>query len=160
MTASNKFQPDPRLDLVLDRIVDVPPSLVWAAWTQPEHLCKWFCPLPWKVVECEIEVRPGGIFRNVMRGPGGEEHNNVWCILEAIPEKRLVYTTALGPNFRPNNNSFVTAIIELEPHGTGTHYVATALHKDEETQQEHVKMGFYQGWSAVLDQLVALVKTF
>ena len=40
------IRPDPRLDLVLERVVDVPRRLVWAAWTQPEHLVKWFCPLP------------------------------------------------------------------------------------------------------------------
>ena len=59
--------PDPRLDLILERIVDVPPELVWAAWTTPEHVKQWFTPAPWKTVECEIDLRPGGIFRTVMR---------------------------------------------------------------------------------------------
>ena len=31
-------QPDPRLDLVFERIIDVSPELVWKAWTSPEHL--------------------------------------------------------------------------------------------------------------------------
>jgi Activator of Hsp90 ATPase homolog 1-like protein len=44
MTGSTIHQPDPKLDLVLERIVDVPRELVWMAWTAPEHLKKWFTP--------------------------------------------------------------------------------------------------------------------
>ncbi|HEY2939715.1 MAG TPA: SRPBCC domain-containing protein [Gaiellaceae bacterium] len=38
------------------------PELVWMAWTQPEHLKKWFTPAPWTTVDCEIDLRPGGVF--------------------------------------------------------------------------------------------------
>jgi hypothetical protein len=38
-------QPDPLLDLVFERIVDVPQELVWAAWTTPKHLKHWFTPV-------------------------------------------------------------------------------------------------------------------
>jgi uncharacterized protein YndB with AHSA1/START domain len=34
------------LDLTFERIVDVPPQLVWRAWTEPEFMTQWFCPLP------------------------------------------------------------------------------------------------------------------
>jgi uncharacterized protein YndB with AHSA1/START domain len=44
---SATLQPDPRLDLLLERVVDVPPELVWRAWTVPEHVKKWFTPAPW-----------------------------------------------------------------------------------------------------------------
>ena len=37
---------DPKLDLMIERTVDVPPSLVWQAWTTPHHLKEWFCPKP------------------------------------------------------------------------------------------------------------------
>ena len=71
MTANPQF--DPRLDLKLERVVEVPPELVWAAWTVPEHVKKWFTPAPWQTVDCEIDLRPGGIFRTVMRSPAGQE---------------------------------------------------------------------------------------
>jgi uncharacterized protein YndB with AHSA1/START domain len=60
-------QPDPTLDLVFDRTIDIPRELVWTAWTTPEHLKHWFTPAPWQTVDCEIDLRPGGIFRTVMR---------------------------------------------------------------------------------------------
>jgi uncharacterized protein YndB with AHSA1/START domain len=76
VTRANVKQ-DPRLDLLLERIVDVPPVLVWAAWTEPVRLKKWFTPAPWQTVDCEIDLRPGGIFRFVMRSPEGEEFPHV-----------------------------------------------------------------------------------
>ena len=80
--------PDPRLDLLLERVVEVPPELVWAAWTQPEHLKKWFTPAPWTTVDCEIDLRPGGIFRTVMRSPEGQEFPHEGCYLEILENRR------------------------------------------------------------------------
>ncbi|GMV79292.1 MAG: ATPase [Planctomycetota bacterium] len=159
MTASKHSNVDPKLDLVLERIVDVPPELVWAAWTKPEHLKEWFTPRPWTVSEVELDVRPGGIFRTVMCSPEGKEFPNVGIYLEVVPNKRLVFTDALLPGYRPAPNPFMTAIVTLEAHGKGTRYVATALHRDEAAREQHEKMGFHDGWGKALDQLVALAKT-
>lgn len=153
------YAPDPRLDLVLERVVDVPPEKVWAAWTRPEHVVKWFTPKPWSTVDCEIDLRPGGIFRTVMRSPEGEDHENVGCFLEVVENRRLVWTDALGPGWRPNPEPFMTAVIAIEPHGKGTKYTAIAIHKDEDTRKKHEEMGFHEGWATALDQLVEYVRS-
>jgi uncharacterized protein YndB with AHSA1/START domain len=158
MTAVLPLTPDPKLDLVLERVVDVPPAVIWEAWTKPEHLREWFAPAPWKIVDCEIDLRPGGIFRFVMRGPDGEESPSVGCYLEIIPNERLVWTDALLPGYRPSANPFLTAVVTLEPRGTGTRYTAMAVHRDEATRTRHEQMGFHEGWGQTLDQLVALAK--
>lgn len=154
---------DPHLDLRLDRAVDVAPELVWAAWTVPEHVKKWFTPAPWKTVDCEIDLRPGGIFRTVMRSPDGQEINNVGCFLEIVPQRKLVWTVVLQPGFRPSKPTFdvpsFTAIILLEPDGAGTKYSAIALHQNQGDRDAHDRMGFSQGWGKALDQLVAHAKT-
>lgn len=150
--------PDPRLDLVLERVIDVPRDLVWAAWTQPEHVKQWFTPAPWKTVECEIDLRPGGIFRTVMRSPEGQDHPNVGCFLEVIENERLIFTDALGPGYRPARNPFMTAVITLQVHGKGTKYTALAIHNDEADRKKHEDMGFHDGWGKALDQLVAHMK--
>jgi uncharacterized protein YndB with AHSA1/START domain len=159
-------QSDPMLDLALERIVDVSPELVWAAWTTPEHVKQWFTPAPWKTVDCEIDLRPGGIFRTVMRSPEGEEFPNLGCYLEIIPNEKLVWTNALEPGYRPSKSlsmntsdtfSF-TAIISLEPHEKGAKYAALVIHADEESCKKHKDMGFYDGWGKALDQLVAHMK--
>jgi uncharacterized protein YndB with AHSA1/START domain len=157
-TPSLALKPDPKLDLVLERVVDVPRDLVWAAWTKPEHLRKWFTPAPWTVSDCEIDLRPGGIFRTVMRSPEGKEFPNIGCYLEVVPNERLVWTDALLPGYRPAENPFLTAIITLEAQGKGTRYTAMAIHRDAAARQKHEEMGFHQGWGKALDQLVAHVK--
>lgn len=162
MTGATVPQPDPRLDLVLERLVDVPPEFLWRGWTVPEQLKKWFTPAPWKTVDCEIDLRPGGKFRTVMRGPEGQEIDNVGCYLEIVPKEKLVWTGALGPGFRPRPvtvpaTPFVmTAVITLQRRGNGTLYTALVLHGDEESRKAHEKMGFEQGWGKALDQLLAL----
>jgi uncharacterized protein YndB with AHSA1/START domain len=79
MTPSRLPKPEPKLDLVLERVIDVPQELVWAAWTEPEHLSKWFSPAPWTVSDCEIDLCPGGIFRTTMRSPEGQAFPHVGC---------------------------------------------------------------------------------
>ena len=150
---------NPALDLVLQRDIDVPRPLVWAAWTQPAHLKRWFCPAPWTVSECEIDLRPGGLFRTIMQGPAGEVHAGAGCYLEVVPPARLVWTDALLPGYRPAPEPFMTCILTLEERGQGTRYTAMARHRDAEARQRHEDMGFHQGWGAALDQLVALART-
>lgn len=106
MTPPKRQDPDPRLDLVLERMVDVPPERVWKAWTEPEHLKERFTPAPWDTIECEIDLRPGGIFRTVMRSPEGREVDaGAGCYLEVVENERLVWTTALEPGYRPARRS-------------------------------------------------------
>lgn len=165
---------DPKLDLVLERTVDVPRELVWKAYTQPEHLMKWFCPLPWKTIECDIDLRVGGVFRTVMQGPDGQTSPNTGCYLEVIENERLTWTNCMSGGFRPRGEGDFcgdpssmmfqfTAIISLEsagPDGKSCKYTATVIHGDEKSAKHHDEMGFQEGWNAAFDQLVALAKTW
>lgn len=157
MTAD--FKPDPKLDLVLDRVIDVPPELVWKAWTTPEHVKMWFTPKPWVTTECEIDLRPGGMFRTVMRSPEGQDFPNLGCFLEIVPNRKLVWTDALLPGYRPAEKPFFSAVLTLEPKGSGTRYIATAIHRDTAGRDQHEKMGFFEGWNTVVDQMVAYMKS-
>ena len=157
-----------KLDLTFERTVDVPPHLVWRAWTEPALLKQWFCPLPWKTIDAELDLRPGGMFRTTMQSPEGQEFPNMGCFLEVEKNQKLVWTNALLPSYRPapvnapcgDDTEFMfTAKVEFEPHGTnGTNYRATVIHADEAGCQKHAAMGFEGGWGAALDQLVALMK--
>jgi uncharacterized protein YndB with AHSA1/START domain len=166
MTTSSPIVVNPALDLVLERVVDVPPSLVWAAWTTPTLLMPWFCPRPWLTVACHIDLRPGGEFSTTMQSPEGETFPNTGCYLEVIPESRLTWTSTLLPGFRPapevvgsGPHFHMTGSIMLEPHGSGTKYTAIALHNTEAQRVQHESMGFQEGWGTALDQLVAHMKS-
>lgn len=153
-------------DLVLERFVDVPPELVFKAWTTPRHLMPWFCPKPYRTVECEIDLRPGGRFFTQMVDPQGNKlPTEPGCYLEIVPNRKLVWTSALGPGYRPYAAPvapfwFFTAVLTFEPHGHGgCKYTATAIHATTGDAQAHEEMGFSQGWGKVLEQLVDYVRT-
>lgn len=153
--------PDPARDLVLTRTLPVAPAKVFAAWTTPALVKRWFTPRPWETAHCEIDLRPGGIFRTVLRGPDGPEVDNTGCWLEVVPDRRLVWTVALGPGWRPNASGphglTFTAVITFEPEGAGTRYTVTCMHPSAEAAKRHADMGFHQGWGAALEQLVELL---
>lgn len=165
MDKGNAAPFDADRDLVFERVIDVPSEAVWVAWTSPELLKKWFTPAPWQTIECQVDLRPGGIFRTVMRGPEGQEFDNAGCYLEIVPPRRLVWTGALAPGYRPRTQSelmvtpfFMTAAITLEPVGRSTIYTARAIHGDIPSRERHEAMGFHSGWGKSLDQLLALIK--
>lgn len=164
MTHESAPRPDPTLDLVLERWVDVTPERVWAAWTEPEYLVRWFAPAPWTVSDCTIDLRPGGRFRTVMRSPEGEDHPGEGCFLDIVPQRRLVWTAALRAGYRPQGSDQAgpglpfTAFILLEPEGTGTRYTAVTLHGTPSDRDRHAAMGFEEGWGKALDQLVVVMQ--
>jgi uncharacterized protein YndB with AHSA1/START domain len=157
MIQSVGMTPDPQLDLVIERLVEVPRVSIWNAWTKPEHVKQWFAPAPWSVVECEIDLHPGGIFRTLLRSPEGAESPNVGCYLQILTGHRLVWTTALSPGFRPATAPLlpITVAVTLEDEESGTRYVAIAMHGDESVRKRHEELGFYEGWGKALDQLIA-----
>jgi uncharacterized protein YndB with AHSA1/START domain len=156
------YTPNPELDLVLERTVDVAPELVWKAWTTPELLKQWFAPKPWTTTACEIDLQPGGRFDTTMRSPEGDEYPSSGCILVVEEGSRLVFTSGLGPGFRPvivEGGFPFTAVISIEPDGSGTKYTATAIHADASAKKSHEDMGFIEGWGTALDQLVEVAKS-
>ena len=154
-------------DLVLERTLDAPVELVWKAYTDPDHLKQWFAPKPYQITECELDLRPGGVFRIRMVGPDNFDtgHGTPGCVLEVVENKKLTWTSALGPGYRPNEagegcESFpMTAIVTMADAGDGkTLYRAVALHKNTADRDMHASMGFEDGWGKCAEQLEELAQ--
>jgi uncharacterized protein YndB with AHSA1/START domain len=153
----------PDLTLALSRSVPLSPEQCFDAWTIPERLMPWFCPRPWRVVACAIDLRPGGVFSTTMQSPEGETlPEGDGCILAVEAPHRLVWTNMLGPGFRPQviahpGFAFVCDLrFDRLPDG-GTHYQAFVHHLDTAGRDAHAAMGFHEGWGIALDQLVEFV---
>ena len=146
-------------ELTISRLIKAPPSAVWDAWSDPAKLAAWWIPAP---IECRVDtldLRPGGGFVTRMReGDGAFQPHVDGCFLEAVPEKRLVFTTVLTEGWRPAEPWLaITAILTFEAQDGGTLYAARVLHKNPEDSAKHDEMGFQEGWGTAIGQLAALI---
>jgi uncharacterized protein YndB with AHSA1/START domain len=145
-------------ELIITRETHVPREKLFAGWTQAALLPKWFCPKPWYVSHCEIDLRVGGTCQTTMCGPNGEKFPNVGFFLEIVPNEKLVFTDAYTAGWQPNPNLMFTAILTFETLPDGrTRYTARARHWTKEAMEKHAAMGFTAGWNQAFDQLVELV---
>jgi uncharacterized protein YndB with AHSA1/START domain len=158
---TEKLKIDPKLDLVFERTTPISAEDLWKAWTDPQTLMKWFCPRPWKVSECRIDLRAGGEFYTAMQSPEGEKFPNNGCYLEVIPNKKLVWTNMMSQGFRPMKDDKMgfafTVTLTLTKSDSGTLYKAIICHADEEGRKKHEQMGFQEGWGIAFNQLMEIM---
>src|SRR5260370_33691510 len=80
--------------VVITRVLDAPRELVFRAWTDAKHLARWWGPKGFTNPVCEVDARPGGALRIVMRAPDGAEHPMTGVFREIMAPARLVFTSA------------------------------------------------------------------
>ena len=80
------------LDVVMTRKFDAPIALVFDVLTKAEHVSRWFAPFSCQATACSIDLRVGGMFRYVWRGPDGFEMGMRGTYLEITPPHRIVST--------------------------------------------------------------------
>lgn len=148
-------------ELNISRLIKASPAVVWDAWSDPMKLAQWWIPAP---IECRVDtldLRPGGGFVTRMREEGAADFQPHvdGCFLEAIPERKLVFTTVLTEGWQPVEPWLaLTAILTFEPQEGDTLYAARVLHKSPEDSAKHDEMGFYEGWGTAIGQLARLVE--
>ena len=158
-------------ELVVTRVVNGPARLVFRAWTQADLMKRWWVPESFGItlVSIDMDARVGGGYKLVFAHPAGEGTMAFFgTYTEVVPNEKLVWTNALAPGFRPvpapvasadDCCSFLfTAVLTLQPEGSGTRYRALVIHRDAEGRKMHSDMGFHDGWGQALDQLVALMQ--
>jgi uncharacterized protein YndB with AHSA1/START domain len=102
--------------IVFRRFVDAPPDLVFAVWTEPEHLRNWWGPRQLELVVCESDPRAGGRYRFVQRAPDGQEHTFDGVYREVDRPQRLVRTFVYAG--APEDESVETVTFLADGHGT------------------------------------------
>ena len=134
--------------LTLKRRLNTAPEKVYAAWTNPAHLTKWFGPDSGAVTRAETDVRVGGRYTVVFHTEDGEEHNVSGIYREVVPNQKLAFTWAWRT--MPERESFVTILIK--PDGEGS--ILTLIHEqffDEPARDRHEF-----GWTGSLNKLERL----
>lgn len=152
---------DKTTDLEINRLMKASPAQIWRCWTDPKLLEQWWAPKPVVTRDVVIDLRPGGRFSSVMEVPGHGEMAGEGCFLDVVPERRLVWTDLLERDWHPARGEAFgfTAVILMEPEGSGTRYIARALHGTEALAKKHEEMGFFDGWGTVAGQLDELAQT-
>jgi uncharacterized protein YndB with AHSA1/START domain len=79
----------PHQEFSISRVFDAPRDLVWKAVTEPERLAHWWGPKGFTMLVCDVDLRPGGVFRYAMRSPDGHEMWGQWVYREIVPPERL-----------------------------------------------------------------------
>src|ERR1700675_3192651 len=82
-----------RQELILTRIFGAPRGLVFRAWTDPQHMARWWGPRGLTNPVRELDVRPGGLKRIDMRGPDGTNYPMKGVFHEIVEPERLVFTS-------------------------------------------------------------------
>ena len=83
-------------EIVINRVFNLPVSVVWLAWTDAEYFKKWWGPRGFTCPSCEMEAKVGGKYLSCMRGPDGKEFWSTGVVKEFIPERKLVVTDSFS----------------------------------------------------------------
>jgi uncharacterized protein YndB with AHSA1/START domain len=152
-------------DFVLARTFDAPRGLVFKAWTDPTKLACWFGP---KIFEnrCEIDLRPNGAYRIVMRSPEGIDYPIKGIYREIMEPERLVMTVNCDEHpiewhklVNENRSQAPTKleemlwIVTLKEHDGTTELSIQTKFGSPGDRDALLKMGMRDGWSESLDKL-------
>jgi uncharacterized protein YndB with AHSA1/START domain len=160
MTSSTASGPAPapslERELVITRTFDAPRHLVFKAWTDPEHVAQWWGPKGFTNPVCEIEARPGGALRILMRGPDGAEYPMKGVFREIVAPERLVFTSVALDGDGQHLLEGITTVTFTEQGGKTTLTLRTrmvGLVADAARKLD----GMEAGWTQSIDRLAAHV---
>ena len=97
-------------EIVLTRVFNAPRRLVFDAWTKPEHVKRWYGCAASTMTSCDIDLRPGGAYRFVLRMQDGLEHSLSGVYREIVPPARIVCTERINDD--PNMEALIAVTFE------------------------------------------------
>jgi uncharacterized protein YndB with AHSA1/START domain len=139
-------------EIVLTRVFDAARQLVWDAFTRPELLKRWFGPRGWALVACEVDLRVGGGFRFVLRGPDGREMGMRGVYREIVPPERSVHMESFDDY--PGESQVTAVFVEQ---GGQTRLTATVLYPSKEVRDIVIQTGMEHGAAESYDKLAELL---
>lgn len=139
-------------EIVITRLFDAPPEVVFDAWTNPEQLAQWWGPEGFTNPVCELDVRVGGDWRIVMRAPDGAMYPCRGVYLEIVVPERLVFTNiAVDDEGTPVLDGLTTVMFEEEAGKTRLTLRTRAVALVPGVLERLA--GMDTGWSMSLDRL-------
>jgi uncharacterized protein YndB with AHSA1/START domain len=141
--------------ITITRVFNAPRALVFAAFTECEHLMHWWGPREWPMSFCELDLRVGGRWHYAMRSSDGQESWGLGIYDEVTPPERFVYTDLFSDaegNVNPElPQSHV--FMDFEDLGSKTRVVSVTTMATEADVETLVKMGVVPGITETWDRL-------
>ena len=135
-----------------DLVFDAPRRLVWDGFTKPELLRRWFGPRGWSLVVCEVDLKVGGGFRFVLRGPDGRDMGMRGTYREIVPPERSVHVESFDDY---PGESLVTAVFTEQ--GGKTTLTVTVQYPSREVRDAVIASGMEHGAAESYDKLAELL---
>jgi len=139
-------------EIVLTRVFDAPRDLVFDAFSNPELLKRWFGPRGWSMPVCEVDLKVGGGFRFVLRGPDGKDMGVRGVYQEITPPARSVHMESFDDY--PGESQVTAVFVEEEGKTTLT---ATVRYPSKEVRDIVLKSGMEHGAAESYDKLAELL---
>jgi uncharacterized protein YndB with AHSA1/START domain len=139
-------------EIVLTRVFDAPRNLVYDAFTKPELLKRGFGPRGWSLVVCDVDLKIGGGFRFVMRGPDGKDMGMRGVYRELAPPDRSVHMESFDDY--PGEAQVTAVFVEQ---GGKTTMTATVLYPSKEVRDAVIQSGMEHGAAESYDKLAELL---
>jgi uncharacterized protein YndB with AHSA1/START domain len=143
-------------EIIITRVFDAPRSLVFKAWTDPQHLAQWWGPRGFTNPRCEIDVRPGGLIRIDMRAPNGTIYPMAGVYLEIVEPERLTYTSGALDEKGKQLFELLHTVAFAEKNGKTTLTITSRVVKTTPTAAKYIG-GFKAGMTQSLERLAGLV---
>jgi uncharacterized protein YndB with AHSA1/START domain len=145
-------------EIAMTRVFDAPRRLVWEALTKPELLKLWFYGPPgWSLPVCEMDLRIGGAYRWIWRGPDGTEMGMGGVFLDIVPPGRLVATESFDDPWYPGEAIDTTVLVEEDGKTTLT---LTVRYDSRDARDGVLKSPMEQGVAANYDRLEEYFASF
>ncbi len=156
MTATAQAAPFAKRELTITRIFDAPRSLVFKMWTDPKHVAQWWGPKGFTNPVCELDVRPGGALRIVMRAPDGVDYPMTGVFREIVEPERLVFTNvAVDKEGNPLLEGLTT--VTFAEHGGKTKLTLQTRAVALVAAAARMLEGMEAGWTQSLERLAEYV---
>ena len=141
-------------EIVISRIIDGPPELVFEAFTEVRHLSRWWGPEGFTTTTGAFEFRVGGEWIFVMHGPDGTDYKEWISWTEIVSPERIAL---LHGESRGDPNAF-ESVITFTPHGAATRIEMRTVFPTKELRDEAVeKYRAIEGGQQTLSHLAAYV---
>ena len=135
--------------VVATRYVEAPVEEVFDAWTIPEHVTRWMLGPPgYSMPVCEIDLRQGGAWRFVWRGPDGRELEMSGEYREVKRPERIVSIERWGDPWPETLNVF-----DFAEEDDGTTITCTVLYPSKGARDAALETGMKEGMAHSLDRL-------